>query len=350
MRRNDAEHQHVPLPPRDLPVPCPRDDHHRLGEEHEREREGEHEPLVPAAVETKEAEGGEPVERDADRRQEQLPAVELLGGERIVERRKLGERDDRPAPTTMPRATTSSAGCRSRSDHVGLLAPSSSDDAAANTPASTRPTGVASSKPAFGPRSTPGVASAWRPRKAALATKASEIRSSRASRRRRAAVVTLKPSAVATSAAPSTSQKCAGWFSQSLVDRRSREQHHEEHERCSGDGDPGAGTHRVVQVSTSACLSSRRDEGRPPRLVRARAARWRNRSRGGARDRAEARRAGGARTRRRDDPRPAAPARRRRARPVPDDARHARSRRALRAPALLRAPARGGGHAPPSRE
>ena len=69
---------------------------------------------------------------------------------------------------------------------------------------------MASSKPAFGPSRTPGVASACRPRNAALAMNASEMSSSRASRRRRAAVVTLNPSAVATSAAPSTSQKCAG--------------------------------------------------------------------------------------------------------------------------------------------
>ena len=90
---------------------------------------------------------------------------------------------------------------------------SSSDDAAAKAAANRRPNGVASSKPAFFPSSTPGVASAWSPRNAALTMKASEMRTSRASRRRRAAVVTLKPIAVAAMAAPSTSQKWAGWFS-----------------------------------------------------------------------------------------------------------------------------------------
>ena len=43
---------------------------------------------------------------------------------------------------------------------------------------------------------------------------ASEMRRSRASRRLRAATLTVQPSAVAIAAAPSTSQKCAGWFSQ----------------------------------------------------------------------------------------------------------------------------------------
>ena len=53
---------------------------------------------------------------------------------------------------------------------------------------------------------------------------ASEMRKSRASRRRRAAVLTAQPSAVATAAAPSTSQKCACWFSQltSIAGRASR--------------------------------------------------------------------------------------------------------------------------------
>ena len=81
----------------------------------------------------------------------------------------------------------------------------------------------------------------------------------------------------------------------------------------------------ATQVSTSPVYPQRRDEGRPPRLVRARAPRRRNRSRRSARDRAEARRAGRARARGRGDPRPAAPARRRRAGPVPHDARHRRT-------------------------
>ena len=84
-----AEHEHVPLPPGDLPVPSPRDDDHRLREEDEREREREDEPLRASLVEPEEPERRDPVERDTDRGEDELPAVELLGGERIVERREL---------------------------------------------------------------------------------------------------------------------------------------------------------------------------------------------------------------------------------------------------------------------
>ncbi len=250
-----AEHQHVPLPPRDLPVPRPRDHDHRLGEQHEGEREGEHEPLLPPAMEAEEAEGGDPEQRDAERREDELPAVELLGGERVVERRELGERDDRPGDDERRERRRGA-----RAPRAGRIRPLAARARATTrrrrAPASTRPTGVASSKPAFDPRSTPGVASACSPRNAALTTNASEMRSRRASLRRRAAVVTLKPSAVATSAAPRTSQKCAGWFSQSRVDRRSCEEDDEEDQRCNGDGDPGAGTHPVKYPRGASILTA----------------------------------------------------------------------------------------------
>src|SRR4029078_9183024 len=90
------EHEDVPLPPGDLAVPRIRDDHHRLGEQHESEGEGEHEPLLASTVEPEEAERGDAEERAADRGEDELPAVELLGEEWIVERRELGERDNRP--------------------------------------------------------------------------------------------------------------------------------------------------------------------------------------------------------------------------------------------------------------
>ncbi len=92
-----GEHQDVPLPPRDLPVPRPRDDDHRFGQEHERERECEDEAFRPSSMELEEAERGDPVERAAQRRENELPAVELLGEERIVQRRELRERDHCPA-------------------------------------------------------------------------------------------------------------------------------------------------------------------------------------------------------------------------------------------------------------
>ena len=90
------EHQHVPLPPRDLPVARPRDDDHGLGEQDEREREGEHESLLSSSMEPQEPERGETEERDSDRGEDQLPAVELLVRDGIVERGQLGEGDCRP--------------------------------------------------------------------------------------------------------------------------------------------------------------------------------------------------------------------------------------------------------------
>lgn len=62
---------------------------------------------------------------------------------------------------------------------------------AANTLPRTSPTGVASSNPAFAPTSTPGVASACRPRKPAPTMNASETTNRRASCRRRAATDTV---------------------------------------------------------------------------------------------------------------------------------------------------------------
>ena len=91
-----SEHEDVPLPPRQLPVDGPGDDDHRLCEEDERKGEREHEALPSAAVDPKEAEGGDPEERDPDGGEQVLPPVELLLGERIVQRRQLGEREDRP--------------------------------------------------------------------------------------------------------------------------------------------------------------------------------------------------------------------------------------------------------------
>ena len=91
-----AEHEHVPFPPRELPVARPGDDDHRLGEERERQHEREHEAGRPPPVEAEEAERRERVERDADRREHELPPVQPFGGKRVVERRKLGERHDRP--------------------------------------------------------------------------------------------------------------------------------------------------------------------------------------------------------------------------------------------------------------
>jgi len=88
---------------------------------------------------------------------------------------------------------------------------SSSEEAAAKPAPSRSPIGVAITKPLFGDsRRTPGVASACRPRKPALARKVSETRKSRASARRRAASLVTTARTTLVSAAVSTSQKWAG--------------------------------------------------------------------------------------------------------------------------------------------
>ena len=56
-----AEHQHVPLPPGQLPVARPGDDDHRLRQERKGEREREHEALGPSPVEAHVAERREAV-------------------------------------------------------------------------------------------------------------------------------------------------------------------------------------------------------------------------------------------------------------------------------------------------
>ena len=78
-----------------------------------------------------------------------------------------------------------------------------------------RPVGTASTNPVFGPGiSTLGVASAWSPRNAEAERNDIDTRNSRASERRRAETPTDQPSAAAIAAAPSTSQKWDGWWSQ----------------------------------------------------------------------------------------------------------------------------------------
>ena len=91
-----TEHQHVPLPPGELPVARPGDDHHRLREECEGEREREHEALGTPPVQAHVAERRDAVQPDADCGQHELPAVELLRLEWPVERRELRKRDDGP--------------------------------------------------------------------------------------------------------------------------------------------------------------------------------------------------------------------------------------------------------------
>jgi|SoiMethySBSTD1v2_1073268.scaffolds.fasta_scaffold678903_1 hypothetical protein len=88
--------------------------------------------------------------------------------------------------------------------HIGSTAESTAKPAANNNP-----TLAASENPAVLPSSsTPGVASACRPRNPALVNSAIETKKVRLSSRRVAASLATTPSATFTAATPSTSQKC----------------------------------------------------------------------------------------------------------------------------------------------
>ena len=126
-------------------------------------------------------------------------------------------------------------------------APASSErsrlDAAANPAATSSPTGVASAKPAFVVgRSTPGVASACRPRKPAAERKASDTRKTRASPRSRAADPVAYASTALTAPAASTIQKCAGWCCHAHVELGARDEQgeaeHRQRERGAHEPEP----------------------------------------------------------------------------------------------------------------
>ncbi len=88
-------------------------------------------------------------------------------------------------------------------------------DHSANALPIARPVGTASTKPALAPgMTTRGVANAWSPRNAAAEMNDIDTRKRRASARRRADAPTDQPRAAAIAAAPRTSQKCDGWWSQ----------------------------------------------------------------------------------------------------------------------------------------
>ena len=157
-----------------------------------------------------------------------LPAVQLLGGEWIVERAGSRRARRRPkrgrSPPRCRRAPARLARLRSARFHFQL----DRGTGRGRAPASSSPTGVASSKPAFFPRRTPGVASACSPKKLALTMHASEMRRRRASRRRRAAVVTPQLSAVADCCGAEHDPEVRRMVLPVLVERGPREEEREE--------------------------------------------------------------------------------------------------------------------------
>jgi hypothetical protein len=130
-----------------------------------------------APVEAEVAEGGSCVQEDSQRRERDLPAVELLGAQ-LAGKRLDPERETAAQPASSAESAAIS-GTDQRSTRSAVAGCSGSPEAAAKAPATASPNGAASSKPAFLPSSTPGVASAWSPRKAAAETKASETRKRR---------------------------------------------------------------------------------------------------------------------------------------------------------------------------
>ena len=90
---------------------------------------------------------------------------------------------ERTAQTTIVTIRIASIAGRQRRTVAARGPASALLDAAANPEATISPTGVATTNPTFGfGSSTAGVASAWSPRKPALARNAIEIRTTRASR------------------------------------------------------------------------------------------------------------------------------------------------------------------------
>ena len=201
------QHQHVPLPPRRLPVAAERDRDHRLGEQDERDREAEHEPRAPLPVEGEVADDREGVAGDPDDREPDERPRQPLGHDRVVDLGEEREADDRPdreqdEQRTLEQLRLRSARCRAA-------------ESAASAPASTSPTGVAITKPRFGLSSrTPGVASACRARKPEAARNESETRWTRRSPRRRAATPVAYASTAFSPAVTRTSQKWDGWCCQ----------------------------------------------------------------------------------------------------------------------------------------
>jgi hypothetical protein len=84
-QREGDQHQHVPFPPRRLPVASERDCQHRLGEEDEGDRQCENEVGAALAPERQIPADREAVEPDADEREHDERPGHPLGNRRVVQ-------------------------------------------------------------------------------------------------------------------------------------------------------------------------------------------------------------------------------------------------------------------------
>ena len=86
----------MPFPPGRPPVAGEGDSEHRLGEEHERDDDGEREWPRPVPIEAEVAPDAEAVGDEADDGDRGKWAACVLGRDGVVERRQRGQRDDGP--------------------------------------------------------------------------------------------------------------------------------------------------------------------------------------------------------------------------------------------------------------
>ena len=95
-RHEGEQHQHVPLPPAQPPVPAQRHGGERLGQEHEGDRNGHGDHAPAALVDAEIAPGGDHIQRDRHEAEGDERAGRFLRRRRTLERRQVGERHDRP--------------------------------------------------------------------------------------------------------------------------------------------------------------------------------------------------------------------------------------------------------------
>ena len=184
-------------------------------------RDGERQAAAAAPEQQPVPDRGEPVQRQRRDAEQLEPFRELLGRDRLPSGGSPVSDTTAQASTTAPSAALISPWASGRA----IQPPRPPADSAANAEASSSPTGLATTNPVFDPGiSTPGVASAWRPRNAAPTSSAIDTRNSRTSPCRRAISLVSRPRPTLSRAARRTIQKCAGscWYMTSSSGRANK--------------------------------------------------------------------------------------------------------------------------------